>query len=235
MSLVLVGCEESQAVMLAFRALGHQAYSCDLLPCSGGFPQFHLQMDVFEAIALKKWDTGIFFPDCTFLTCSAEWAYGPGPYHQKVKPETLVGEQRRIARENAIQFVKALWNCGIPRIAIENPIGVLSKRWMKPTQIIHPHQFNDDASKATCLWLNHLPKLIPTYNVSPRLVNGKPRWGNQTDSGQNKLPPTDDRAMLRAKTYPGIAAAMAEQWSPIISGSNQSPAAPVQTSLITML
>lgn len=209
----LVGCEESQIVCKALRARGHEAYSCDLKKPSGGHPEWHLQMDVFDAIESDEWDAGIFFPDCTYLTCSAEWAYGDGPYHQKVKPETLVGDARRIARNQAIEFVKRLYSCPIPRVAIENPIGVLSSRWMKPTQVIQPYQFGDDASKATCLWLRGLPLLVPTKQIHPRIVNGKPRWGNQTDSGQNKLGPSDSRAELRSKTYPGIAACMAATWS----------------------
>lgn len=233
---VLLGCEESQAVCKAFREKGHEAYSCDIRPCSGGHPEWHLQMDVFKAIRLHKWDIGIFFPDCTYLTCSAEWAYKDGPYHQKVKPETLVGEKRRLAREKALKFVRDLMNCGIPKISIENPIGKIPSRifWYmggengparwevfprdigyggrNPDQIIQPWQFGDDASKATCLWLSNLPVLKKTNPVQPRIVNGKKRWSNQTDSGQNNLIPSDDRAMLRSKTYPGIAQAMADQW-----------------------
>lgn len=211
--LIIVGCEESQAVTKALREKGHEAYSCDKKPCSGGRSEWHLQMDVFEAIKLKKWDAGIFFPDCTFITCSAEWAYKEPPYHQKVKPETLVGADRVAARKEAIEFVKRLWNCGIEKIGIENPVGVLSSLWMKPTQIIQPYQFGDNASKKTCLWLKGFPKLTATDLIKPRIVKGRKLWDNQTDSGQNKLPPTKDRAALRSKTYPGIAAAMADQWT----------------------
>lgn len=223
---ILVGCEESQAVAIALRAQGHEAYSCDLKPCSGGYPQWHLQMDVFKAIAggqlitqhgneifIESWDMGIFFPDCTYLTCSAEWAYKDGPYHQKVKPGTLVGAERRNAREGAIEFVKALYNSGISKVAIENPVGVLSNRFRKPDQVVQPYDFGDDASKATCLWLLNLPKLQATSYKQPRIVGGKERWANQTDSGQNKLPPSENRAELRSKTYPGIARAMAIQWT----------------------
>jgi len=103
--------------------------------------------------------------------------------------------------------------CAYPKVAIENPIGIMSTLFRKPDQIIQPWQFGDDASKATCLWLRGLPLLKPTKIIAPRLVNGRPRWGNQTDSGQNKLPPSTDRATLRSITYPGIAAAMADQWS----------------------
>lgn len=213
---ILIGCEESQTVCKAFRALGFNAFSNDLKPCSGGHPDWHLQMDVFEAIALKDWDLGIFFPDCTYLTCSAEWAYKNGPYHQKVKPGTLVGQERVQARKGASSFFMQLYNSEINHIAIENPIGVMSSIFRKPNQVVQPYQFGDDASKGTCLWLKNLPNLLHTIYAEPRIVAGKPRWGNQTDGGQNKLPPTANRAELRSKTYPGIANAMANQWSKIL-------------------
>jgi hypothetical protein len=229
---ILVGCEESQAVTIELRKLGHEAYSCDLKPCSSGHLEWHLQMDVFQAIELKKWDMGIFFPDCTFITCSAEWAYKEPPCHQKLKEGTLFGKERCDARENAIDFVSRLWNSGINKIAIENPVGVLSTRFKKPNQVIQPYQFGDDASKKTCLWLKNLPTLKLTNYIDGRLVccgnevddkYGCPnccgdniatrKWGNQTNSGQNKLPPSKNRAELRSKTFPGIAKAMAEQWT----------------------
>lgn len=163
---------------------------------------------------------GVFFPDCTYLTNSAEWAYGNGPYHQKVKPETLVGEARSAAREEAILFVKQLWAAPIERIAIENPAGCLGTRWSPVSQFVQPYEFGDDASKKTGLFLKNLPLLIPTTRYPGRWVewprgSGKmvERWGNQTDGGQNKLPPTDDRWMLRSRTYEGLAAAFAAQWS----------------------
>lgn len=212
---ILVGCEESQAVCKAFREAGHEAFSCDLKPCSGGYPEWHYQMDVFKAIELQDWDMGIFFPDCTYLTCSAEWAYKEPPYHQKVKPGTLVGKERILARKAASEFFMALYNCKIPKIAIENPIGVMSSLFRKPNQVIHPYNFGDDASKSTCLWLKNLPRLNGTKYFEPRIVNGLKRWANQTDSGQNKLSPSDDRAELRSKTYPGIAKAMSDQWGKI--------------------
>lgn len=212
---VLIGCKHSGVMRRAFRRLGHDAWSNDILP-SDDDSEFHLQMDVFKAIALQHWDLAIFHPDCTFLTCSAEWAYSDGPYHQKVKPETLVGAERRAARNAAVAFVAQLWAADIPRKAIENPIGALSSRWRPADQIVHPHWFGDDASKATGLWLDGLPLLKKTAPVAPRLVmnNGKmrQRWANQTDSGQNRLSPSPDRWKLRADTYPGLAAACADQW-----------------------
>ena len=209
---VLIGCEESQAVCIAFRSAGHEAYSCDLKPCSGGHPEWHIQTDVFEAIKLDSWDIGIFFPDCTYLTCSAEWAYKDGPYHQKVKPGTLVGDDRKVARVKAANFFMALYNCKIKRVAIENPVGVMSSIFRKPDQVFNPYNFGDDASKKTCLWLKGLPPLLHTGYFPPRMVDGRPRWSNQTDSGQNNLSPSENRAELRSKTYPGIAAAIASQW-----------------------
>lgn len=222
---LLIGCEESQAVALAFRRRGFNAYSCDLKPCSGGAPEFHLQMDVFTAInggflrtqsgnliLIKKWHGAVFFPDCTYLTCSAEWAYKEPPYHQKLKPGTLTGAARARARESAADFFLKLYLCKIQHVAVENPVGVMSTRFIPPTQIIQPYNFGNDASKKTCLWLKNLPVLCDTEYVEPRIVNGKPRWSNQTDSGQNRLSPSVDRAELRSKTFSGIAEAMATQW-----------------------
>lgn len=215
---VLIGCEQFGKVREAFRARGHDAWSCDLKPTRDGSP-FHFHGNVLAVLG-NGWDLAIFHPDCTYLTNSAEWAYKdpdfdryPGVgYHQKLKPGTLFGAERRKARTDAVAFVKTLLSAPIPRIAIENPIGHLTQHLGSADQTIQPHQFGDDASKATCLWLKNLPKLVSTNPVAPRLVDGKPRWGNQTDGGQNKLPPSADRAMLRAATYPGIAAACADQW-----------------------
>lgn len=215
---VLVGCERFGKVRDAFRARGHDAWSCDIAPDIAA-SSFHYHCDVLDALG-RSWDLAIFHPDCTYLTCSAEWAYKdpdfdryPGVgYHQKLKPGTLFGEDRRKARAEAVQFVKILLAAPIARIAIENPRGHLTQHIGTANQTIQPHQFGDDASKATCLWLKNLPCLVPTKNIAPRIIDGRPRWANQTDGGQNKLPPSDDRAMLRAATYPGIANAFAEQW-----------------------
>lgn len=206
---VLIGYESSGVVREAFRALGHDAWSCDLQPADDGSP-FHYQCDIFDVTSLD-WDMAIFHPPCTYLTISAAWAFGDGPYHQAVKPGTLVGQARREAREKALDDVRRLMALPYPK-AIENPIGAISTSIRKPDQVIQPHQFGDDASKATCLWLDRLPLLIPTRHVAPRFVNGKPRWANQTDNGQNRLSPSDTRWKERSKTYPGIAAAFADQW-----------------------
>jgi hypothetical protein len=214
---VFVGMETSGVMRRAFQARGHEVISCDLLPSEDEAPE-HIQDDVFEALEqlwlFRGWwpDLAVFHPDCTYLTISAEWAYGPGPYHQKVKPETLVGVERMMAREMAIaQFLRIL-DLPIDRIAVENPVGVISTRIMQPAQIVQPWWFGDDASKATCLWLNNLCLLAKTNPVAPRIVNGKPRWANQTDSGQNRLSPGPDRWKDRARTYPGFAAACASTW-----------------------
>lgn len=208
---VLIGHEQFGHMRTAFRNLGHDAWSCDLCPARDGSPH-HLQCNVLDVLD-DGWELGIFHPDCTYLTCSAEWAYGDGPYHQKVKATTLVGAARREAREAAIAHIFKIRDSRIPLKAIENPIGVLSTRWRKPDQTVQPYWFGHDASKATCWWLEGgLPLLVPTNMIAPRMVRGLPRWGNQTDSGQNRLSPSDDRAMLRSETYIGMAAACAARW-----------------------
>lgn len=217
---VLIACEQFGVVRDAFLKRGHNAVSCDLEETRVVGP--HYRGDVRDLLCPHFWDLIIAHPDCTYLTCSAEWAYGDGPYHQKVKPDTLVGEARREARREALEFVQLLASVKCERIAIENPaIGAINKnldliqygfRTNFPTQIIHPHQFGHDASKQTGLALKGLPDLVPTHHIEPRIVAGKPRWSNQTDSGQNRLSPGADRAMQRAKTYQGWADAMAEQW-----------------------
>jgi len=197
---ILVGCEESQAVTVELRKLGHNAYSNDIIDCSGPHPEWHLKMDIFEAVKLKDWDMGIFFPPCTYL-CSS------GLHWNKRVPG------RAEKTDDAIKFVEALLNLPIRQIALENPIGCISSKIRKPDQIVQPWQFGEDASKSTCLWLKNLPKLVTTNEFPPRIAGGKKRWGNQTDSGQNKLGPSDERALLRSKTYQGIAEQMALQWA----------------------
>lgn len=211
---VLIACEYSGRVRDAFARKGHYAVSCDFEPSDSKpiLDSHHYRGDVRDLIE-KPWDLLIAHPPCTFLTCAAEWAYGPGPYHQKVKEGTLTGEARMLARIEAIEFVKFfISQKHIKRKCIENPVGVLSKQIGKPSQIIQPHWFGNDASKATCLWLENLPNLQPTNQIAPRIVNGKPRWSNQTDSGQNKLSPSADRWKERSRTYQGIADAMSSQW-----------------------
>jgi len=195
---ILVGCEESQAVTIELRKLGHEAYSCDIQQCSGGHPEWHIQGDVFDAINSRKWDLGIFFPTCTYLTISANKWYKDQP---KRKSGTLVGKERREAREEAILFFMRLYICPIPKIAIENPIGVISSRFRGPDQVLQPWMFGHGETKATCLWLRGLQNLQPT-----NIVEGR-------EQRMHLLPPSKDRAKLRSKTFPGIAKAMAEQWA----------------------
>lgn len=227
---VLIACERFGVIRDAFIKAGHDAMSCDLVDTLAPGP--HYAGDVRD-ILNDGWDLMIAHPDCTYLTNSAAWAFGDGPYHQAVNPGTLVGASRRAARVEALDFVRLLMAAPIPRIAIENPVGAISNAIRKPDQIIQPYEYGDDASKATCLWLKGLPKLVPTKFVEPRLICSgcgtvfsygqhkcpecssgchRPRWANQTNSGQNKLSPSDDRAMERAKTYQGWADAMARQW-----------------------
>ena len=188
---------------------GHDAVSCDLLPTESPGP--HYQGDVRD-ILRDGWDRMIAHPDCTYLTNSAAWAYKDGPYHQKTKPGTLVGAERREAREEAIEFVRVLLGAPIDEIGLENPVGVISTRIRPASQYIHPYEYGHDASKKTGLWLKNLPPLVTTKYIPPRMVNDKPRWGNQTDSGQNRVSPCADRWKIRALFYQGWADAMAEQW-----------------------
>lgn len=229
---LLIGMEFSGTIRRAMRAHGVDAWSCDFLPAADGSPH-HIQGNVFDY--LDGWDGAIFHPTCTYLTISAEWAYKdpdyaryPGVgYHQKVKPETLVGAARREARESALADVRRLLECDIPRVTIENPRGVVGTRIRPASQTIQPYEFGDDASKQTCLWHRGWPNLVahPTKRCAGRMVewprgSGKmvERWANQTDSNQNNLTPSDDRWAERSKTYPGIAEAFAEQFSPILFG-----------------
>lgn len=203
---ILIACEESQAVTKAFRALGHEAYSCDLLPCSGGHPEWHFQQSVFEVIE-KGWDMMIAHPPCTYLSVSgARWLYN--------KDGTINVERER-DQCLALEFVKNLMNAPIDKIVIENPISVISSKIRKPEQIIQPYMFGDEATKTTCLWLKNVPPLLPTEIVGKgeRTVfkSGKshPKW--YADAlAQSKTPA--ERRTLRSKTFPGIAKAMATQW-----------------------
>lgn len=194
---VLIACEYSGAVRDAFRERGHDAVSCDLLPSD--VPGPHYQGDVLDILG-DGWDLLIAHPPCTYLAVSGiHWN------------RRIPGRAERT--EEALAFVRELLAAPIGRIALENPVSIISSRIRKPDQIIQPWQFGHDASKATCLWLRNLPLLVPTGpEIAPRIVDGKPRWANQTDSGQNRLPPSADRWKIRSETYSGIAAAMAEQW-----------------------
>lgn len=190
--IVLVGCEESQAVTIAFRNAGHEAYSCDVQDCSGGKQEWHLKMDVFEAIKLLKPKKGIFMPPCTHLAVS-------GAKHFWYKKQ----EQKE-----ALEFVRALMNAPIESIAIENPVSIISTRIRKPDQIIQPYQFGHMERKTTCLWLKNFPLLKHTKNVYAEMM----KLPYKEYAKVHSMPPGKDRAKLRSKTYTGIAEAMANQW-----------------------
>lgn len=221
MAKVLIGYSRCQLTRKAFEEHGHEVYTCDLLKPLDVFAPRHLLMDVWAALYLHKWDLAVLHPMCTYLTVSAAWAFKdpdfvkyPGVgYHQKVKPGTLTGEARRAQRQIELSNFHLLGQLPFPTVR-ENPaVSFINKAIRPPDQVIHPHQFGDDASKATGLWLTgNLPFLCPTGRVEPRYVKGLPRWANQTDSGQNNLSPSDDRWLERSVTYPGIAAAMGDQW-----------------------
>lgn len=210
MNRVIVGFETSGMIRNALRAIGVDAVSVDVLPSEDG-SQFHIIGDAYEVAESEWFAFGVFHPPCTYLTGSAAWAFTDGPYHQRVKPGTLVGQARRNARDAALADVRRLMALPYPK-AIENPVGAIGTHIRRPDQIIQPFEFGDDASKRTCLWLDRLPRLRNTGWVEPRMVDGKPRWGNQTDSGQNRLSPGADRWKERSRTYPGIAQAAATQW-----------------------
>lgn len=222
---VLIACEESQAVCIEFRKLGHEAFSCDIQPCSGGHPEWHIQGDVMNVLRhdvimpyTTEWDMVIAFPPCTDLAVS-----GARYFKQK---------QADGRQQQSILFFEFFTYLKNRYVAIENPIGIMSSLYRKPDQIIQPFQFGHPESKSTCLWLKNLPVLNPTNfadwkyyrckcgNVFESELGkygccddpAKILWDNQTPSGQNKLGPSADRAKLRSKTYPGIAKAMAEQW-----------------------
>jgi hypothetical protein len=194
---VLIACEFSGVVRDAFAARGNDAWSCDLLPTS--IPGQHIQGDVLD-ILNQGWDLMIAHPNCQYLCSSGlHW-------NRRV-------EGRDLKTRAALSFVQELMLAPIDKICIENPVGRIGTAIRKADQYIQPHEYGHDASKKTGLWLKNLPLLTHTKNIPPRIVGGKKRWANQTDSGQNKLAPSADRWKLRAQTYTGIASAMAYQWS----------------------
>lgn len=228
---VLVACEESQRVCTAFREKGHNAFSCDILPCSGGHPEWHIQTDVLSILnptthyeqgyneywggicfytenafhRIKgKWDLIIAHPPCTYLTLAGnKW----------FKPEFAYRfPDRKKQRKEAIDFFMAIANADCDKIAIENPVGVMSSQWRKPNQYIEPYMFGDPEKKKTGLWLKGLPLLKPTNIVEPVIIHCKsganePRWHMET----MRLP-KEERSRVRSQTFPGIAKAFADQW-----------------------
>lgn len=195
---ILVACEESQAVTIELRKLGHEAYSADILPCSGGHPEWHIQGDVLEQLD-KGWDMMIAHPPCTHLAVSgAAW----------FKEKIADGRQQA-----ALDFVQKLMDAPIEKIAIENPVSVISSKIRKPDQIVNPFWFGDPVPKKTCWWLKNLPLLTPTNMVEPEYIIGK-RDGKKYSvihyQSVGKHP--DERSKIRSKTFPGMAKAIAEQW-----------------------
>lgn len=194
---VLVACEESQTVTKAFRAIGHNAFSCDLLPASGGHPEWHLRADVRDVLALAlPWDMLIGFPPCDHLAVSgARWF-----------PEKVADGRQQAG----IDLFLALAHADVPRVAIENPVGIMSTLWRKPDQIVQPWHYGDEATKTTCLWLRNLPPLFATKVVGRGVIqvvkSGRrlPEWYSNA--------PRKTRKIVRSRTFPGLAAAMAEQW-----------------------
>jgi site-specific DNA-cytosine methylase len=214
MKRILVACEESQAVTIAFRKLGFEAYSCDLLPCSGNNPDWHFQEDMFEVIKREpKFDLMIAFPPCTDLAVS-----GARHFERKIAD----GSQQK-----SIDFFMNVINTDIERIVVENPIGIMSGKYRKPDQIVQPWQFGDKAQKSTCLWLKNVPKLVPTDIVEKgeffEFISKKgekkrmPMWYYQ--ALQDAKTP-EQRRTLRSKTFQGIADAMAKQWGDVLLGLN---------------
>lgn len=208
---VLVACEESQTVCIAFRALGHEAYSCDIQPCSGGHPEWHIRGDCIPLLD-HDWDLVVAHPPCTYLTVTGNRWFNVGRYGDHAR-------ERERERERAAEFFMRFANCSCPHYAIENPIGCMSTRWRKPNQVIQPWQFGHTTCKATCLWLRGLPNLVPTKIVDPVRYayvasNGKIKH----DCRERSMYKASERAKGRSKTYQGIADAIADQWSRAILG-----------------
>lgn len=219
---VLIACEESQRVCTEFRKRGHTAFSCDILECSGEHQEWHIKGDciplldgncVFKTMDNSthvidgKWDLIIAFPPCTYLTCTGNRWFNVERYGYKAL-------ERLKKRQEATKFFMTIVNADCEHIAIENPIGVMSTLYKKPSQIIQPYYFGEPARKATCLWLKGLPKLSPTKIVEPIIIKYKNGSGTDNPWHMNtaKLP-REERSRQRSKTFPGIADAMATQWS----------------------
>ena len=219
---ILVACEESQRVTIELRNLGHEAYSCDIQPCSGGHKEWHIQQNVLPLLdghcsfrtmdglvhtLDAKWDLIIAHPPCTYLTVTGNRWFNEERYGDKAR-------KRKQDREEAIQFFMAFANADCERIAIENPVGVMSTHFRKPDQTVHPYMFGDPERKATCFWLKGLPLLQPTNVVEPVVIQFKNGKGTDSPWHLNtiSLPPAE-RSKARSKTFPGMAKAMAEQWA----------------------
>ena len=208
---ILIACEESQRVCIAMRELGHDAFSCDILPCSGGHPEWHIQDDVLKHLD-DGWDLMIAHPPCTYFSnagmCNLTRKNSDDEYRRKRKELTL----------KSFDFVMALYNANIPKIAIENPVGYLNTHWRKPDQIIHPYQFGHSVNKKTCFWLKNLPLLKPTNIVDKDITviwdgTGKKisKWYKDTLKFANGN--LKEVSRIRSQTFEGVARAMAEQWT----------------------
>lgn len=198
---VLVACEETQEVTKALRRRGHEAFSCDVLECSGGHPEWHLKQDVLPLLE-EDWDMILAFPPCTDLAASgARW---------------FAEKRKSGAQQRSIEFFMAFAEAPCERIAIENPVGIMSTRWRKPDQIVQPWWFGDEATKTTCLWLKGLPKLKPTKVVG-RGERHVTKSGRSLPAWYNIPPTVKDRAKIRSQTFPGFAEAMADQWADVVS------------------
>lgn len=218
---VLVACEESQRVTIELRKLGNEAYSCDLLDCSGNHPEWHIKKDVtlllngncifstvdgVEHEISGKWDMIIAFPPCTYLTVTGNRWFNYEKYGDKAI-------QRMLDRNDAIKFFMTIANADCDKIAIENPVGVMSTKWRKPDQIIEPFEYGDAYEKRTCLWLKGLPNLVPTKIVEiPDRIKFKSGKTMAKWYVEARNLTKEQRALVRSKTFPGIAKAMADQW-----------------------
>ena len=218
---VLVACEESQAVCKAFRAKGHRAFSCDIQECSGGHPEWHINYSCLQVMwggcefitqngdkhgIDGVWDLIIAHPPCTYLTVTGNSWFNTDKYVTKAKA-------RYMDRVESIRFFMEFVVCNADKVAIENPIGIMSSVYRKPDQIIHPYMFGNPERKGTCLWLKNLKPLEPTDIVEPEIIEYKN--GKGTDSPwhmETMSLPKEERQRARSKTFPGIAQAMADQW-----------------------
>jgi hypothetical protein len=209
---VLIACEESQTVCIAFRELGHEAYSCDIQDCSGGHPEWHIKDDAIKILYSENWDLMIAHPPCTYLSFAGNAWFDIDKYKEKA----IERIQKR--KEAEIFFLK-IYNCKIPKIAIENPRGSMNKI-IKHSQVIHPYYFGDKEKKTTCLWLKNLPKLVhiqknDLFDCATHTEEPKPKYIDRSGKKRyftDSFAKTPDRIKLRSKTFPGIAQAMATQW-----------------------
>ena len=227
---VLIACEESQSITKEFRALGIEAYSCDLLPCSGGHPEWHFKTDVLriiknrwgilengEDVFIDKWEMMIAHPPCTYLSVAGAWAM----YNK----DGSINRIRERLQNEALDFVKQLMDSPIDRIAIENPISVIRSKIKKPDQIVHPYHFGHKASKSTCLWLKNLPLLKHTNVVekgefkewTDRKTGKKKKQALWIYDILNTAKTKEERQTLRSKTFKGMAEAMAQQWGKLLN------------------